>query len=175
VTFHDLYEEYPGFDIDIQREQQLLVEHDLFILQHPFFWYSVPPLVKQWFDLVLEHGWAYGSRGTALKRKRMLSLITTGGREEAYQEGGYNRYTIRQLLSPLEQTARLCGIDYLPPYVIHGTHRMTIAEIEAETERYEAALWYLNNADDDLTGLRDLEYANQYLIDRATRGEANDR
>ena len=62
ITLNDLYEEYPDFDIDIKREQQLLIEHDLIILQHPFYWYSTPALLKQWEDLVLEHGWAYGSK-----------------------------------------------------------------------------------------------------------------
>ena len=59
VTVHDLYEAYPDFDID--AEQRLLEAHDIVIFQQPFYWYSVPPLIKQWCDLVLEHGWAYGS------------------------------------------------------------------------------------------------------------------
>ena len=72
ITFHDLYEAYPDFDVDVRREQKLLLEHDLVVLQHPFFWYSTPPLVKQWEDLVLEHGWAYGTGGNALHGKRLL-------------------------------------------------------------------------------------------------------
>ncbi len=115
ITVNDLYELYPTFDIDIRREQALLVEHDLIVLQHPFFWYSTPALVKQWEDLVLEHGWAYGSQGHALRGKRMLSIISTGGRADAYRHEGYNRFTMRELLSPIEQTAFLCGMDYLPP------------------------------------------------------------
>ena len=79
VTLNDLYERYPDFDIDIAREQQLLTDHDLVILQHPFYWYSTPALLKQWQDLVLEHGWAYGSQGKALRGKQVLSVISTGG------------------------------------------------------------------------------------------------
>lgn len=167
ITLHDLYEAYPAYDVDVAREQRMLVEHDLYVLQHPFFWYSVPPLVKQWIDLVLEHGWAYGSEGTALRGKRMLSLISTGGRATAYQEGGYNRYTVRQLLAPVEQTARLCGIDYLPPYVIHGSHRMTISDIEKESERYEQVLQYLSETNDDFSDLAGEEYANDFLLKKA--------
>jgi hypothetical protein len=48
VTVNDLYEQYPAFDIDIDREQALLRQHEYIILQHPFYWYSAPPLVKQW-------------------------------------------------------------------------------------------------------------------------------
>ena len=170
ITLHDLYEAYPAYDVDVAREQKLLVEHDLYVLQHPFFWYSVPPLLKQWIDLVLEHGWAYGSEGTALRGKRMLSVISAGGRASAYQEGGYNRYTIRQLLAPVEQTVRLCGIDYLPPYVIHGTHRLSIDDIEREAERYERVLRYLSESADDLAELAGAEYANDYLTKKALEG-----
>ena len=136
VTLHDLYEAYPDFDVDVKREQALLLAHDTIVLQHPFYWYSTPALVKQWEDLVLEHGWAYGTGGTALRGKRLLSAITTGGSEAAYREDGYNRFTTRQLLAPLEQTARLCGMDYPPPFVIHGTHRLDAAGIAAAADDY---------------------------------------
>jgi glutathione-regulated potassium-efflux system ancillary protein KefG len=156
ITFHDLYEEYPTFDIDVPREQALLSEHDLIVLQHPFFWYSTPAILKQWEDLVLEHGWAYGSQGDALSGKRCLSLITAGGGMAAYQRGGYNRFTIRELLAPIEQTAHLCKMKYLPPYVIFGTHRMTGADIEQAAADYRQLLAWLR--DDAL----DLDTAQSY-------------
>lgn len=71
VNIHDLYEAYPDFDIDVKREQQLLMMHDVIIWQHPFYWYSSPALIKQWLDLVLEHGWAYGGE-TKLQGKKIL-------------------------------------------------------------------------------------------------------
>ncbi|MCK7529144.1 MAG: NAD(P)H-dependent oxidoreductase [Ignavibacteriales bacterium] len=71
ITLNDLYEEYYDFNIDVEREKKLLVEHDIIIFHHPFFWYSTPALLKQWEDLVLEHGWAYGSKGTALGWKKV--------------------------------------------------------------------------------------------------------
>lgn len=154
LTFHDLYEEYPTFDVDVPREQALLLEHDLIVLQHPFFWYSTPPLIKQWEDLVLEHGWAYGSHGVALRGKRMLSLITAGGGSAAYQHDGYNRFTIRELLAPIEQTAYLCKMEYLPPYVIHGTHRLTEAMMEQEARRYRRLLTLLHDDAIDFGAIR---------------------
>jgi hypothetical protein len=33
VTVHDLYEAYPEHDIDVAREQELLVEHDVVVFQ----------------------------------------------------------------------------------------------------------------------------------------------
>jgi glutathione-regulated potassium-efflux system ancillary protein KefG len=124
VTIHDLYEVYPNFHIDVKFEQDLLLAHDIIVFQHPFYWYSSPAILKEWQDLVLEYGFAYGHEGIALRGKKFLSAITTGGVEKAYDRDGYNRFTIRELLAPFEQTARLCGMDYLPPFVIHGTHKL---------------------------------------------------
>jgi glutathione-regulated potassium-efflux system ancillary protein KefG len=124
VTVHDLYETYPDFHIDVQFEQNLLLAHDIIVFQHPFYWYSSPAILKEWQDLVLEHGFAYGHGGTALQGKKFLSAITTGGGEQTYCQKGYNRFTIRELLAPFEQTARLCGMEYLPPFVVHGTHKL---------------------------------------------------
>ena len=124
VTFHDLYEEYPDFNIDVAREQALLLEHDPIVLQHPMFWYSGPSIVKQWLDLVLEFGFAYGTGGTRLHGKSLLHAITTGGAVHAYSRSGYNHFTIRELLTPFEQTAQFCGMHYLPPFIVYGTHSL---------------------------------------------------
>lgn len=166
ITLHDLYDAYPGFDIDVAREQELLLAHDLIVLQHPFYWYSTPAIVKQWEDLVLEHGWAYGSRGTALRGKRLLSLITTGGGAAAYRHDGYNRFTVRELLAPIEQTAYLCGMEYLPPYLIQGTHRMNEPEIELEVARYRQLLVLLQAGKIDFAAARGQASLNPSL-DRA--------
>ncbi len=153
VRLHDLYEAYPDFLIDVKREQSLLVDHDVVMVQHPFYWYGVPPLLKQWMDLVLEHGWAYGSRGVALRDKWLLPVVTAGGGATAYRPGGYNRFTVRQFLAPLEQTARLCGMRYAPPWVVFGTHRLGPSEIEDQAAAYERLLRWV--ADDGLETLGD--------------------
>ncbi len=120
VTIHDLYEEYPTLDIDVKREQELLLAHDVIVFQHPFYWYSVPAILKEWQDLVLEHGWAYGHGGTHLRGKITLNAITTGGPETAYKKGGYNRFTIRELMAPWDQTAYLCGMRFIAPFAVHA-------------------------------------------------------
>jgi len=107
VTIHDLYETYPEFNIQVKVEQDLLLAHDIIVFHHPFYWYSSPALLKEWQDLVLEYGFAYGEGETSLRGKKFLSAITMGGGEKAYSRDGYNRYTIRELLVPFEQTARL--------------------------------------------------------------------
>lgn len=140
VTVHDLYEAYPDFDVDVGREQQLLLTHDTIVLQFPIYWYSSPPLVKQWEDLVLTHGWAYGRGGTALRGKRLFCAVSSGGGQQAYSADGFNRVPLRQYLLPIEATARLCGLDYLAPFVVHGTHRLETAEIAAASDSYRLVL-----------------------------------
>jgi glutathione-regulated potassium-efflux system ancillary protein KefG len=140
LTFHDLYEAYPRLDVDVTREQELLLTHDIVVFQFPFYWYSTPPMLKQWQDLVLEHGWAYGSQGHALEGKTFICALSTGGRADAYRPEGYNRFTVRQLLAPIEQTARLCGMRYVPPFIVHGTHRLSSDEIAQAGRDYRALL-----------------------------------
>jgi glutathione-regulated potassium-efflux system ancillary protein KefG len=140
VTFHDLYELYPDFDIDVRKEQQLLLTHDVICFQHPFYWYSGPALIKQWQDLVLEHGWAYGSNGNMLAGRRIFNAISCGGSREAYSQAGRNRFTIPQLLAPIEQTAVLCKMQYMPPFVLHGTHKLNNADIDMLAIQYQQLL-----------------------------------
>jgi len=163
VTFNDLYEAYPELDIDVEREQALLIEHDIVVLQHPLFWYSTPAMLKEWQDLVLEHGWAYGSEGKMLVGKRALTSVTTGGSEGAYQTDGHNRFTIRQLLAPIEQTFRLCGMEYLPPFVVYGTLGMTVDEIQDHARDYRRVLEALRDDRLNLDALQDHPHLNWRL------------
>ncbi len=151
VTFHDLYEAYPDFAIDVAAEQARLAEHEVVVLQHPFYWYSTPALLKEWQDLVLEYGYAYGPRGNRLTGKIMFNALSAGGAAHAYQREGHNHFTVRELLAPLEQTARLCGMRYLPPFVIHGSAHLTDpAEVDQHAEDYRRILLGLRDETFDL-------------------------
>jgi glutathione-regulated potassium-efflux system ancillary protein KefG len=136
VTFHDLYAKYPHHLVDVSAEQALLQAHDAIVWQHPFYWYSAPSLLKEWQDVVLEHGFAYGEKGTALRGKRLLSVVTTGGPQMAYRDEGYNRYTMRQFLAPFDQTAHLCGMQYLEPLIVHGVRDLNDGGLESAAAHY---------------------------------------
>jgi len=163
VYFHDLYEEFPDFHIDVKREQELLMQHDIIIFHHPFFWYSTPAILKEWQDLVLEHGWAYGSQGNALKDKLFMNVITTGGKEIAYHADGYNHATVRQLLAPLEQTARLCKMIFLAPFIVHGTHVITPEDIDRCKKDYRDLLIAMRENRVDIETARSLVRINDQL------------
>jgi glutathione-regulated potassium-efflux system ancillary protein KefG len=168
ITFHDLYEAYPDFAVDVPAEQELLLAHDVIVMQHPFYWYSTPPMIKQWEDLVLEHGWAYGSQGTNLRGKAILNVVTTGGPAAAYSHEGFNRFTVREFLASLEQTAALCGMTFLPPYAFHGTHRMDLPDIEKAAATYTSLMEALRDDRIDLTAAVKFSSLNEALAAEAS-------
>lgn len=135
LTRKDMYELYPDFNIDVKKEQHDLTEHEVIIIQHPFYWYSIPPLAKQWIDLVLEHGWAYGSKGTALHHKKIMHIFSSGGTFETYTPQGENTYSLLELMRPLELTYRLCGMVQLPSYVIPGSYRISENELSHHIQK----------------------------------------
>jgi glutathione-regulated potassium-efflux system ancillary protein KefG len=149
VTFHDLYETYPDFAIDIEAEQEKLLAHDVIAVQFPFYWYSTPALLKEWFDLVWLHGFAYGIEGNALAGKRLFAACTTGGAAKAYHAHGYNRFSMDEFLRPLEQTAYLCGMVWETPFVVHGAATKDDEELKAEAQRYRARIGSLLTAPAD--------------------------
>ena len=163
ITFHDLYESYPDFHIEVKREQELLLDHDIIVWQHPFYWYSSPPILKEWIDLVLEHGFAFGRTGKALQGKQVLSAISTGGRKEAYRTGGFNNHTIKQFLAPFEQTVRLCNMEYLPPFVVHGTHLLEEKDMESAAMDYKTLLIALRDQIFTADEIQACEYLNDIL------------
>lgn len=154
VTINDLYEQYPDFDIDVKKEKKLLLANDIIIWQHPFYWYSSPALLKQWQDLVLEHGWAYGKNGTALAGKKIFNVLTSGGSAKAYKKDGYNRYPIHEYLRPFEQTASLCDMIYWPPFWVPGVHRIEKLQIEKYSSQYRELL----------IGLRDEQITEEEIL-----------
>ncbi|MBI9066848.1 MAG: NAD(P)H-dependent oxidoreductase [Salinivirgaceae bacterium] len=163
VTLRNLYEEYPNFHIDVKYEQQLLVEHDILIWHHPFYWYSAPSLLKEWIDLVLEHNFAFGKNGTALKGKLVMSAITAGGSKQAYTKEGYNHCLIHDLLLPFRKTAELCKMKYLPPFVVHGTHLFDIEKTKKMADDYRKLLISLRDDVFELKQFGQCRYSNDLL------------
>ena len=163
LTFNDLYAKYPDFYIQVKREQQLLLEHDIIVWQHPLYWYSCPALLKEWIDLVLEHNFAFGKAGTFLKGKKLVSAISTGGSAHVYSEEGSNICTIPQFLAPFHQTALQCGMEYLPPYVVHGSHLLGKAEIRNYGEQYKILLEKLRDNTLPAEKLSNAAYLNELI------------
>jgi glutathione-regulated potassium-efflux system ancillary protein KefG len=171
ITVHDLYAHYPDFLIDVTREQKLCLAHDVIILQHPFYWYSTPAIAKEWLDLVLEHGWAYGNTGRALQGKIFFQVLTAGGDALAYSPDGSNRHTIRELTLPLRATAELCRMRWLPPYAVLGVHRGLPPEaLSRHASDFRRTLEALQNNRLDLARVAEQELFNSDLANLLGEG-----
>lgn len=164
VTINDLYARYPDFLIDVRREQDLCERHEVIIFQHPFYWYSTPSIMKEWLDLVLQHGWAYGSEGKALHGKRFLQAITAGGEDITYRKDGYNAFTLAELTSPYRATANLCGMIWLPPFAVFGIHGgLSEDDMTAHAEAYRRCVLALRDDRFDLEEIKEGRYLNSNM------------
>ncbi len=164
VTLVDLYAEYPTLEINIAREQQRLLDHDVIVFLHPIYWYSTPAILKEWQDLVLEYHFAYGHEGLALKDKLFFCAVSAGGKAGAYGAQGYNRYTLRELLRPLEMTANLCHMHYLPPFALYGARTAREEQrLAPHKKRFVELLTRLSEHRLDLSGAAEANSLNEML------------
>jgi glutathione-regulated potassium-efflux system ancillary protein KefF len=115
-----LYELYPDFDIDVHAEQEALLLADNIVWLAPVHWYSLPSLLKHWIDTVLTHGWAYGGGVQMLRGKRIWWVASAGGSEAEYTAQGSHFRPFDDFIAPIEGTARYCGMQWLPPFIVHG-------------------------------------------------------
>ncbi len=136
ITINQPYAAYPDWRIDVNKEQQLLLENDVIIFQFPFLWYSIPPLMKKWLDDVLTYGWAYGKNGKALQGKTVMLATSTGCIQESYQAGGDNKYSMTELLRPIQQTFELTQMRYQIPFIFHGAANADEVNIKYSAKQY---------------------------------------
>jgi glutathione-regulated potassium-efflux system ancillary protein KefF len=140
VEVRSLYEMYPAFDLDVPAEQAALVAADVVVWQHPMYWYTVPGLLKHWFDKVLTRGFAYGEGGTALRGKRCQWVTTTGADATQFAPDGWHGHSLEAFSPVVEQTARFCGMGWEEPFVVHGAHRIPNAALEDFAVSYRRRL-----------------------------------
>ncbi|MFS2150706.1 NAD(P)H-dependent oxidoreductase [Rhizobium sp. Rhizsp42] len=165
ITFADLYAEYPTFGINIDVEQGRLLAHDTIVFQFPLYWYSTPSLLKEWQDLVLEYGFAYGPSGDKLHGKKFLAVVTTGGRPAAYDPAVNQMHGLRSLLSPLQRSVEVCGMTFLPPFVLFGAiDAHTDGRAPLHTLAYRSLLEALRDDTIDTNAREHGEFLNYDLI-----------
>ncbi|QGQ99133.1 flavodoxin family protein [Paenibacillus psychroresistens] len=136
ITIHELYKEYPDENIDVSKEQKLIEAHDRIIFQYPLYWYSTPPLLKKWFDTVLLYNWAYGPDGSKTAGKEIGVAISTYGSEESYQPTGANRFTLQEILRPIEALVHFINASYLPHFSLSDTSTVTAERLAQSSIDY---------------------------------------
>ncbi|MED4886573.1 NAD(P)H-dependent oxidoreductase [Lysinibacillus fusiformis] len=111
-----------SFSKDIQEEQEKLVWADFVIFQFPLWWYSVPAILKGWFDRVFASGFVYArdmryDTGGLKGRKAMLS-ITTGSPKEAYTPYGMDGDINEKILYHINHgMLYFAGLEPVEPFI----------------------------------------------------------
>ncbi|WP_067564884.1 NAD(P)H-dependent oxidoreductase [Nocardia acidivorans] len=144
---------------DVRAEQRKLLWADTIIFQFPLWWYSMPAILKGWVDRVFTYNFAYGvgehsdtrygerfGEGTLAGRKALLS-VTIGGPESHYSARGING-PIDDLLFPIQHGILYYpGIEVLPPFVLHGTDRLTEQDYPDVAKAWKERLLTLDSTD----------------------------
>lgn len=144
---------------DIEREQQKLRWADAVLLQFPLWWFSMPAILKGWFERVYAYGFAYGvgehsdthwgdryGEG-ALAGKRAMLIVTAGGWESHYAPRGING-PIDDILFPIQHgMLHYPGFEVLPPFVTYRAGKTDEARFAALCEQLGQRLDNLWNAE----------------------------
>ncbi len=138
ITVVDMQALYPDGAIDVDAEVARLLAADRIVLQFPVQWYSTPPLLKAWQDAVLTRMFylAYQDEGRLLAGKPVLIAATAGNVPEAYTPAGQNRFSLRDLLRPLEATAHRCSLDWQDPFLIYEARKADTEALRLAGEHY---------------------------------------
>lgn len=157
TTSRDMYDEYPDFQINKDKEQKLLLEHDRIVIQFPIYWWSMTPLLKKWLDDVLEYQFAYGSKGDKLKGKDLMLICSAGGQAKNYS--GFDMFaTVPEILKPFQLTANLAQMNYAQPLYMFNADACADDEVEKYGKSWARVI-------DDETRGNGLNFANAKIRD----------
>lgn len=141
IEVADLHALYPSGAIDAEAETERLLAADRLVLQFPMYWYSTPPILKQWQDSVLTPMlYIRPDIGARLKGLPLRIATTLSGEAEAYREEGRVGFTVAQLLAPLHATARRAGLVWETPFIVHDMRSPTPEALALHASRYRAML-----------------------------------
>lgn len=140
IEVRNLYALYPDGKVDVKKEQAALTATDRIVLQFPMYWYSMPSLMKEWLDQVLEYGWAYGSSGNALQGKKVFLAVTQGAGADDYTADGRFHVTTQELLKPIETIQYHTGLVFEEPFVLSGVLNLSDEELAQEAADYASRL-----------------------------------
>ncbi|MFC4158341.1 NAD(P)H-dependent oxidoreductase [Chitinimonas lacunae] len=140
LPVHDLYACYPDFRIDCAAEQARMAEASALVLQFPLYWYAAPALLKEWLDVVLTYGFAYGREARGLRGKPLLLAVSVGSPEADFRAEGRAGASLDELLLPISHTFRYCDMQLEPSYAIFGVDRIDEVGLAAAMVDYRRRL-----------------------------------
>ncbi|MBC2874163.1 MULTISPECIES: NAD(P)H-dependent oxidoreductase [Streptomyces] len=141
--------------VEVRAHLDAVLDADLLVLSFPLWWFSVPAILKGWIDRVFAMGAVFGGdhgvfdRG-ALRGKRAMVLVTTGGTAESFARGGSFGAMDDFLYHIRRGMLEFVGYEVLPPVVTYGPAHMTdadrLAALEAVRETFAETFPVLKDA-----------------------------
>ncbi|CAB3793893.1 Glutathione-regulated potassium-efflux system ancillary protein KefF [Paraburkholderia caffeinitolerans] len=159
---------------DILAELEKLEWADLVIFNFPVYWFSMPAILKGWFDRVLISGRCYGGMRFydqgGLKGKKAMLAMTIGGQQHMLSEGGIHGELEDMLRPILRGTLAYTGMTVLPPFVAWHVPYIKPEQRADMLEQYRRRLREL----DELEPLRfpSMDDFDDLLRPKAARTEA---
>ncbi len=145
VALADMAALYPAglaMERDSAPEAARLLRADRIVLQFPMQWYSTPALLKQWQDVVLTR-MAYmhwNTEGAGLAGKPLMVAATMGAEEATYRPKGRNRFTLAELLTPLQASANRFAMEWQDPFLVYGADALGGDDLAEAGHAYTRAL-----------------------------------
>lgn len=132
---------------EVRIEQQKLLDAELVIFQFPLWWYSVPAMLKGWFDRVFASGFGFDviDPATGLPRKygdgvlvgkRALISVSLGEGLRSIAPRGMSGDLDSLLFSLTHGTLFYAGIEPLPLHVIADADDLGPDGVEVEIRRF---------------------------------------
>lgn len=114
-----------AFSPDITGEIQKLKAAELVIFVAPVWWFSMPAIMKGWFDRVLAMGVAWDGgkiyENGLLRGKQAMLLASAGGPSDFYKENGRHKNNALQILHHVNHgTLAFCGFNVHEPFIALG-------------------------------------------------------
>lgn len=134
---------------DIQKEINKINWAEHLIFHFPLWWFSMPAILKGWFDRVLIKGFAYDNncifQTGLLKGKTASLVVTTKSNEPAYKCDGVHGATIESFLYPIHHTLCFVGISPITPFVSYEVFNIDQRRVNEIISQYQTYLRRLNN------------------------------
>lgn len=129
----DLYHgDVSALPAEILREQQRVDRADMLVFVFPIYWWSVPGILKGWFDRVLTLNWAYkvaaDGRIQGSLRDVPVRLIATAGSDLAgFDKHGYTNAMQAQIV---DGVFGFCGLKNVKLDILYQADTATPQQVE---------------------------------------------
>jgi NAD(P)H dehydrogenase (quinone) len=138
AVIHDLLSD------DIKQELKKLLWCNIFIMQFPLYWFSMPAMVKGWIDRVFVNSLIYGVgkryETGGLRGRRAMVATTTGAYEAMFTPDGLLGDHNRALWHIHNGILFYTGFEVLSPFIGYSPVHSGEATSQAMIEAYGNAL-----------------------------------